>query len=99
MTNGVRVIKKYGNRKLYDTEASKYVTLTDIIGYVKGGDSVQVVSNNTKQDITGEVLFNALVEQEKGTSLPVESLVGLIRGPGSLSGYISNYNVKTEGGQ
>lgn len=101
MQGNTRVIKKYGNRKLYDTVESKYITLLDILGYVKGGDSVQIVNNSTKTDITGEILFNALLEQDRGSEVPVDSLIGIIRGPGSISHYLASFNEKTpiEGGQ
>lgn len=95
--DNIRVIKRYSNRKLYDTVTSKYVTLNNILDYVKGGDSIQVVSNTTKADITREVLFNALVEQEKTKvdGISVENLINVIRTSGSLSEYITGESQTT----
>jgi len=61
-----KLIKKYPNRKLYDTTSSEYVTLTDIYTYIENGESVQVINNKTKENVTTAVLLNALVEKGKG---------------------------------
>ena len=47
-----RVIKRYSNRKLYDTKDSRYVTLLEIAEYVRAGEDVQVIDNATKEDKT-----------------------------------------------
>lgn len=51
------VIKKYQNRKLYNTETSKYVTLVEIQEMIEKGLDVQVLSNESGKDITGEILL------------------------------------------
>ncbi len=89
----VRIIKKYGNRKLYDTKESKYVTLSYIFDYVRQGNDIQVIHNGTKQDVTSEVLFNALVEKNKNIAIPPENLTAVIRkGNGTLFDYITGGN-------
>lgn len=65
MTADRRVIKKYGNRKLYDTETSRYVTLQGIAGLVQGGHDVQVVERDSGRDITSLVLSQIVLDEEK----------------------------------
>jgi len=59
-----RVIKKYANRRLYDTETSRYITLTDLKQLVYQGVAVRIVEAKTQQDITREVLLQLVAEQE-----------------------------------
>ena len=54
-----RIIKRYANRKLYDTERSCYVTLEEISQMIKEGDDVKVVDNKTKDDLTARIDFMA----------------------------------------
>jgi polyhydroxyalkanoate synthesis repressor PhaR len=60
-----RVIKKYGNRKLYDTETSRYVTLQGISALVRAGLEVQVIERDTGRDITSLVLSQIVLDEEK----------------------------------
>lgn len=60
-----RVIKRYANRKLYDTRASRYVTLHQIAEYVKTGEEVQIIDNTTKEDLTRVTLAQILYERER----------------------------------
>ena len=57
-----KVIKRYANRKLYDTERSCYVTLDEISQMIKEGDDVKVVDNKTKDDLTAVTLAQIIVE-------------------------------------
>lgn len=94
----VKVIKRYQNRKLYDTHQSCYVTLEEISQMIKNGDDLRVIDNKTKNDITQTTLTQLLYETEKKASapVPVELLKEIIRrGDGSFSGYIRN-NLKGE---
>ncbi len=89
----VKVIKRYQNRKLYDTHQSCYVTLEEISQMIKNGDDLRVIDNKTKNDITQATLTQLLYETERKTSspVPVELLKEIIRkGDGSFSGYIRN---------
>jgi polyhydroxyalkanoate synthesis repressor PhaR len=74
------VIKKYGNRRLYDTAGSRYVNLDDIAGFVREGKEVQVVDTKTGQDLTRVTLTQIITEdaKEKPTGLPLELLRQLI---------------------
>jgi polyhydroxyalkanoate synthesis repressor PhaR len=74
------VIKKYGNRRLYDTAGSRYVNLDDIAALVRDGKPVQVVDAKTGQDLTRVTLTQIITEDAKGkpTGLPLELLRQLI---------------------
>ncbi|BDG08424.1 polyhydroxyalkanoate synthesis regulator DNA-binding domain-containing protein [Anaeromyxobacter paludicola] len=63
-----KVIKRYTNRKLYDTEESRYVTLEEIAGMIKAGAEVRVLDNRTKEDLTSVTLAQIIFEEEKKTS-------------------------------
>jgi polyhydroxyalkanoate synthesis repressor PhaR len=70
-----RTIKRYANRKLYDTRDSRYVTLDHIAAMVRAGDDVRVVDNTTRADLTTATLAQIIFEEEKKT--PRLSLAGL----------------------
>jgi len=80
-----RVIKRYTNRKLYDTEESRYVTLEEIAGMVKAGEEVQIVDNRTGKDLTEVTLAQILFEEQKKqtTRMPLGMLKEIIRTSGS----------------
>jgi polyhydroxyalkanoate synthesis repressor PhaR len=60
-----RVIKRYANRKLYDTRDSRYVTLLQIAEYVRGGEDVSIIDNTTKEDLTNVTLAQIVYEEER----------------------------------
>mgnify|MGYP000510087768 FL=1 len=60
-----RVIKRYGNRKLYDTRESRYVTLEEISNMIRRGEDVKVVDNRTQEDLTNVTFTQIMLEQEK----------------------------------
>jgi polyhydroxyalkanoate synthesis repressor PhaR len=74
------VIKKYGNRRLYDTSASRYVNLDALAAMVRNGTEVKVVDAETGEDLTRVTLTQIIVEDAKGqsTGLPLELLRQLI---------------------
>jgi len=74
------VIKKYGNRRLYDTAGSRYVNLDDIAALGREGKDIQVVDAKTGQDLTRVTLTQIITEdaKEKPTGLPLELLRQLI---------------------
>lgn len=80
-----RVIKRYTNRKLYDTEESRYVTLEEIAGLVKAGVEVQIVDNRTGKDLTEVTLAQILYEEQKKqtTRMPLNLLKEIIRTRGA----------------
>lgn len=76
-----RIIKRYQNRKLYDTRESRYVTLDDIAKMIRDGEEVVVVDKKTGQDLTSLTLAQIIFEQQKKSSefLPLVSLRRLIQ--------------------
>ena len=60
-----RVIKKYANRRLYDTKASRHVTLEEVRALIAAGESIKVVDDRTGDDITRTVLMQIIAEQEQ----------------------------------
>lgn len=77
----MRSIKRYPNRKLYDTEAKAYVTLDGIADLIRAGADVQVLDHETGEDLTTVTLSQIILEQEKrqATALPKNVLTSLIR--------------------
>jgi polyhydroxyalkanoate synthesis repressor PhaR len=76
----VKVIKRYSNRKLYDTERSKYVTLDEIARMIKAGDEVTIIDNESKEDLTSVTLTQIIFEEEKRESrMPLAMLRNLIQ--------------------
>lgn len=75
------VIKKYPNRKLYNTDSASYISYKDIVEMIKAGDSVIVVDNRTKQDITRFTLTQILFQKEREflKSLPEGTLESAIK--------------------
>lgn len=80
----MRIIKRYPNRKLYDTDAKKYVTLNGIAELIRDGEELQVVDHNSGEDLTAVTLTQIIFEQEKQQSgfLPRSVLTGLIQAGG-----------------
>lgn len=82
-----KIIKRYANRKLYDTERSSYVTLEDIAIMIKAGEEVQVVDNKSGEDLTSVTLAQIIFEAEKKkTAMPLNLLRTLIRDGGDAIG-------------
>jgi polyhydroxyalkanoate synthesis repressor PhaR len=77
---GKRIVKRYSNRKLYDTKDSRYVTLLQIAEMVRGGEEVQIIDNNTKEDLTEVTLAQIIYEEKKANSraVPLQTLKDLI---------------------
>ena len=75
-----RTIKRYSNRKLYDTTDSRYVTLQQIAQMIRNGDEIRVTDKTTQQDLTTATLAQIIFEEEKrAPKLPVEGLRRIIR--------------------
>lgn len=74
-------IKRYPNRKLYDTEAKRYITLDGIAELIRDGQEVMIVDHTTEEDLTAVTLTQIIFEQEKkaGGFLPKSVLTGLVR--------------------
>ena len=78
------VIKRYPNRKLYDTEAKRYITLNEIAALIRTGEEVVVTDHATDEDLTAVVLTQIIFEQEKAQRgfLPKSVLTNLVRAGG-----------------
>jgi len=61
-----RIIKKYPNRRLYDTEISRYITLEEVRQLVLQGVKFRVLDKRNKEDITRSILLQVIAEQEEG---------------------------------
>lgn len=64
MNEATRIIKKYPNRRLYDTHESRYITLNDVRKLIVDGRDVSVVENKTGRDITSAILLQVITEIE-----------------------------------
>jgi len=76
-----RIIKRYSNRKLYDTRGSSYVTLLQIAEMIRNGEDVQIIDNATKEDKTDVTLALIISEElrNKPRAIPIPTLKALIR--------------------
>ena len=87
-------IKKYANRRLYDTESSSYITLDRLAAMIREGRDFEVVDAKTGEDITHQVLTQIIVDEESrgSTMLPVNflrQLIGLYGG--QMQGAVPSY--------
>lgn len=80
----MRLIKRYPNRKLYDTVDKRYVTLNDIARLIRDGEEIQVEDHTSGEDLTALTLTQIIVEQEKRNAgfLPRSVLTGLVQAGG-----------------
>lgn len=94
MAESLRMIKKYPNRRLYDTNSSSYITLADVKQMVLDQIEFQVIDAKSGEDLTRSILLQIILEEESG-SVPMFSsdmLVQMIRGYGNaLQGIMGNY--------
>ena len=94
------LIKKYANRRLYDTEKSKYVTLVEVRALIRDGRRVRVVDVNTEEDVTAFILTQIVMEEarKKNALLPEPLLHLIIRyGDNVLSEFFEKYLQQTIG--
>lgn len=78
-----RIIKRYSNRKLYDTRDSRYVTLLQIAQLMREGEEVQIIDNQSKSDLTEVTLAQIIYEEQKSNAkapraVPLQALKDLI---------------------
>lgn len=76
-----RLVKRYSNRKLYDTGDSRYVTLEEIARWIRAGEEAQIVDNESGEDLTAVTLAQIILESERKKSnlLPIRMLRELIQ--------------------
>lgn len=84
----MNVIKRYTNRKLYNTSSKQYITLEGIADLIRNGEEVQILDNTTGEDLTALTLTQIIFEQEKKKSgfLPRSVLTGLVQAGGDTLG-------------
>lgn len=95
----VRVIKRYANRKLYDTQHSRYVTLDQISEMIREGDDVKIIDNKSKEDLTSVTLAQIIFEEEKKQKsfLPLQTMRNIIQTGGeSIHMLVSQAQSKVE---
>ena len=82
------ILKKYANRRLYDTDKSAYVTLNQVADYVRQGREVTIIDAKTKEDVTAFTLTQIILEEAKNKNalLPVPMLHLIIRYGDNLLG-------------
>ena len=79
---GVTLIKKYGNRRLYDTRRSRYVTLEEVLEVVAAGEEIRVVDAKTQEDLTKRIVTKIIFLEEERRNLdllPLEFLRKLVQ--------------------
>lgn len=72
-------IKKYGNRRLYSSSETRFVTIDEVADAVRSGQKVVVTDGDTQQDITAEILTQILLENRRAQHFPIEMLEQMIR--------------------
>jgi polyhydroxyalkanoate synthesis repressor PhaR len=87
------LIKKYGNRRLYDTGRSRYVTLEEVGAIVRAGEDVRIVDARSGADLTAPTLAQIIIEGRGAAQLlPVPLLIQLIRmGDDALAEFLGQY--------
>ena len=92
------VLKKYANRRLYDTQKSAYVTLSEVAEIIRQGQTIKAIDAKTKEDVTAFVLTQIILEKAKNNNalLPVHLLHMVIRyGENVLHDFFENYLEQT----
>ena len=92
--SAIRIIKKYPNRRLYDTEISSYITIEDVRQLIVDGETFEVRDAKSGEDLTRQVLLQIITEHEQDGQpmLSTQLLSQLIRFYGdSLQGFMGNY--------
>ena len=86
--NGITIIKKYANRRLYDTGKSSYITLGDLAEMLREGHDFKVIDAKNKKDITHSILLQIIVDQESKEYTPnilsehfLKELIKIYEGP------------------
>lgn len=85
-TGAPRIIKRYPNRKLYDTTESRYITLNEIATLIREGVELQVFDSRSGDDITSVTLAQVLVGEEKrrNRTIPIQKMAALIHSSGEF---------------
>ena len=96
--NDIILLKKYSNRRLYDTEKSQYVTIENVSDMIKKDREVKIIDAQTKEDVTAFILSQIIMEEAKKKNflLPVPVLHLIIRyGDNALGDFLEKYLHRT----
>src|SRR5258706_5137433 len=94
MEHPVRLIKKYPNRRLYDTKTSSYITLADVKQMVVKNEDFQVLEAKTNEDLSRQILLQIILDEEsrRMTTFSSDLLSQMIRSYGSaMQGFMGSY--------
>ncbi len=90
----MHIIKKYANRKLYDTKEKRYLTMDHLAEMIKAGREVSVIDNETGKELTSSIVSRLLAREteDKDKAVPTNVLIQMLRkGRGTLVGYGKRY--------
>ena len=90
----MHIIKKYANRKLYDTTGKRYLTMDHLAELIKSGEEVSIIDNETGDDLTSAIVSQLLAREDTHTdkAVPSQVLMQMLRkGRGTLFGYGKKY--------
>ena len=90
----MHIIKKYANRKLYDTTGKRYLTMDHLAELIKSGEEVSIIDNETGDDLTSAIISQLLAREDTHTdkAVPSHVLMQMLRkGRGTLFGYGKKY--------
>jgi polyhydroxyalkanoate synthesis repressor PhaR len=90
----MHIIKKYANRKLYDTTVKRYLTMDHLSELIKSGEEVSIIDNETGDDLTSAIVSQLLAREDTNTdkAVPSQVLMQMLRkGRGTLFGYGKKY--------
>ncbi len=93
-SDDVLIIKRYGNRRLYNTETRSYVNYQDLIKLARSGEDFQVIDSTSKEDVTKAILIQLILEEEKNNNniLPTPFLFQILRSnEESLQDFFKNH--------
>lgn len=85
-------VKKYANRRLYDTEESRYITMEELVVRIRAGRDIRVLDAKTDEDLTQPTLVQLLVETKRAYLLPVPLLMQIVRmGDDAIAEFFGRY--------
>lgn len=90
----MHLIKKYANRKLYDTTEKSYISMDGLAALIKSGEEVRIIDNETEEDLTSQIVSQLLAREKPGEdkAVPSSVLMQMLRkGRGTLFGYGKKY--------
>ena len=96
MNKKVRIIKRYQNRKLYDTFNRRYIKLEEVWQIIRDGQDIKIIDNITQKDITYKIQIQILFNQERQVNgkEDIELLKKIIKtGEGTFTDYIKKRNI------